>query len=347
MLILIFSTVISAISFATNKFGDLQSTIAAIIFDREARSVVLDFDSAQGSLREPLLKLIAFMRAMNYQVIDRYQSSRYFFTLNDMSTKIGQMAFEIQSVFSFFRPEYSPNGPIQEASLVSPEALQYVTPTIIGFLNGLFSMIKYGLSDCFNGFGVRMKGCGQVDEGELDNAWGKLSLSYNDASDSENIVHDLATLLTAGRLNDDSRQMITQELENAPDVETGVRLAQQLIAVSPEFHSTNMMEFNGEDREVPPPISPSTIPYKAVVYFLASGGIDSYNMIVPHSGCVGKDMYQEYSTVRSSVALEKNDLLQIGTGGIAQVCTTFGIHPDLPILKELYSNTDLVSILRV
>ena len=75
MLILIFSTVISAISFATNKFGDLQSTIAAIIFDREARSVVLDFDSAQGSLIEPLLELIAFMRAMNYQVLDRYQSS--------------------------------------------------------------------------------------------------------------------------------------------------------------------------------------------------------------------------------------------------------------------------------
>lgn len=58
------------------------------------------------------------------------------------------MAHDIKSVFSFFRREFSPKGPIGSANLFSPEAQRYMTPTVLGTINGLFSLIKFGFSYC-------------------------------------------------------------------------------------------------------------------------------------------------------------------------------------------------------
>ena len=38
-------------------YGDFGATFAAILLDREARSVTLDMDPIHGQLREPLLKV--------------------------------------------------------------------------------------------------------------------------------------------------------------------------------------------------------------------------------------------------------------------------------------------------
>ncbi len=52
-------------------------------------------------------------------------------------------------------PEYANPGAIKGASLTSPEAQITNSPTIIGLLNGLMSMIDLGLGDCYGGFGLR------------------------------------------------------------------------------------------------------------------------------------------------------------------------------------------------
>ena len=44
--------------------------------------------------------------------------------VNDIALEvggIGQMYLRSPSVFSFFRPEYSPNGPVADSGLVAPE----------------------------------------------------------------------------------------------------------------------------------------------------------------------------------------------------------------------------------
>jgi len=48
------------ISFGDNKYGSLSALLAATLLDQEARSVVLDVDPTSGSLREPMIKLIAY-----------------------------------------------------------------------------------------------------------------------------------------------------------------------------------------------------------------------------------------------------------------------------------------------
>jgi hypothetical protein len=71
----------------------------------------------------------------------------------NMNRQIGQMAHAIPNVFSFFLPEYKPAGPVALASLVAPEAQVITGPRTIDFLNGMLSLIKYGLSTCLGGFG--------------------------------------------------------------------------------------------------------------------------------------------------------------------------------------------------
>ena len=50
----------------SGEYGDLAATLSAILLDREARSPTLDYDATHGQLREPLLKVIHFLRSMEY-----------------------------------------------------------------------------------------------------------------------------------------------------------------------------------------------------------------------------------------------------------------------------------------
>ena len=47
----------------SGQYGDLGATVAAILLEPEARSGMLDYDPTFGRLREPLIKVIAWLRA--------------------------------------------------------------------------------------------------------------------------------------------------------------------------------------------------------------------------------------------------------------------------------------------
>ena len=67
--------------------------------------------------------------------------------------KIGQGPYEFPSVFSFFLPEYIPDsGPALRSSFTSPESMLITMPNVFSLINGMFSLIKYGLGDCNGGF---------------------------------------------------------------------------------------------------------------------------------------------------------------------------------------------------
>ena len=61
-------------------------------------------------------------------------------------------------------------------------------------------------------------------------------------------------------------------------------------------------------------------------------------MLVPHSGCKDKDMYEEYKQARQHLALDKDAILQIESNSEKQPCTKFGLHPQLPTLQSLYND---------
>ena len=46
----------------SGKYGDLGATFAAILLDQEALSLTLQADPSSGRMREPLLKIMHFIR---------------------------------------------------------------------------------------------------------------------------------------------------------------------------------------------------------------------------------------------------------------------------------------------
>jgi len=141
--------------YGSGAYGDLAATMAAVILDREARSVTLDADPSSGLIREPLLRLTSLLRSMEFSPVPSQPVVRMY----NLETMIGQMAHEFTSVFSFLLPEFKPSGLIGDRGFVSPEAALLDTPKIIGLLNGAFSIINYGLSSCYGGLGPSSAGC--------------------------------------------------------------------------------------------------------------------------------------------------------------------------------------------
>ena len=81
--------------------------------------------------------------------------------------------------------------------------------------------------------------------------------------------------------------------------------------------------------------------YKALVCVLFAGGNDSYNMLVPNDS----DQYSEYQSIRSDLALDQSDLHSLpGTDGEGR---SFGLHPNLPGVLDMYSNNELAFLANV
>lgn len=80
--------------FGTGEYGDLKATIAAILLDSEARTPLLELDATHGRLREPLLKVLQVMRALEFKSTFQLNEP----DLRDLALKIG-MAYlkQVQS----------------------------------------------------------------------------------------------------------------------------------------------------------------------------------------------------------------------------------------------------------
>jgi len=131
--------------FGNGYLGDLKAVAAAIALDPETTVPVTDEDPLNGNVREPLLKLIHFMRSLSFERRPTIRFSHGLF--EDMSFKIGQMVFDPPDQFSFFATDYSPPGLFELSETVSPEAELFSMNAVIGFMNGIWSFVNYGLAN--------------------------------------------------------------------------------------------------------------------------------------------------------------------------------------------------------
>lgn len=113
------------VSFGAGTYGDLTAMIAAILLDRETRSVVLDYDPAHGSILEPFLKFVRVLRSLEFEADLDEPHIRLGVDLQD---SIGQQCHKLPSVFSFFLPEHVPSGKILDAIItIGPQSRCSVT----------------------------------------------------------------------------------------------------------------------------------------------------------------------------------------------------------------------------
>ena len=192
---------VAATAFATGSYGgttysgvygDLEATVAAILLDREARASILDSDPNHGQLREPIVKIFHMMRAMDFRSGNDLEIG-----LRDLYGKVGQEPFRPETVFSFFTPHYSPEGPVMDAGLVAPEAMLLSSPWTVGYLTGMSALASDGLSSDDGGFG----------DGSRNQ--GSMHFRPQYPLNVTATVDELAVVLTAGRISENTRRVIS------------------------------------------------------------------------------------------------------------------------------------------
>lgn len=130
--------------------GNLRAVIQAILLDPEARVGQWARPDTFGKLREPLLRLTHFWRAMGARhscgndyaagpVIYHYENQPYRYAGYSTAwgtsdtiygSGVGQAPLNAFSVFNFFKPSYMPPGEMSGATLLGPE-FQINTDTLI------------------------------------------------------------------------------------------------------------------------------------------------------------------------------------------------------------------------
>ena len=154
--------------------------------------------------------------------------------------------------------------------------------------------ILFSLTSCYEGLGVI--DCESDYEGDYENSAGRLAYEPPSSYEDFEVVDELSTLLTSGRMSASNRKLVQDAFTTAygehNDRAYALRVAQQLIVSSPEFHTNSISSNTVTKREVDESISrKSCKKYKAVVHIHLSGGMDSYNLLVPYSGCSGQGKF--------------------------------------------------------
>ena len=131
-----------AAAFANNGSGvrgDMRHVVKTILMHPEARAT----SNNSGKLREPVLRLSAFLRAYNFG-----SDSGDFRVGNtdNPGTALGQTPLRSPSVFNFYRPGYvAPGTQATAAGLVVPEMQIVHETTVAGYANFMRDNVASGV----------------------------------------------------------------------------------------------------------------------------------------------------------------------------------------------------------
>ncbi len=84
-------------------------------------------------------------------------------------------------------------------------------------------------------------------------------------------------------------------------------------------------------------------PFKALVVLFLQGGMDSWNLLTPHSGCAEGNFstnYEQYSRIRTIAAIPQEQLLPISAPNGTQACERCEIGAHAPALSVGFDPRD-------
>ncbi|GGY55696.1 DUF1800 domain-containing protein [Parvularcula lutaonensis] len=228
----------------TGKRGDLKATVAAVLFDRDARDTTSIDPNRSGKIREPIIRFTNWARAFGANVAPEYVQILWFI---DRTGPLGQHPFRSPSVFNFFRPGYiAPGTQSGAAGLTVPELQITNSATIPGYANFMTAFVfggqvgndTSGIADLFAREGVT----GYNDAEARAAFQADLSAEVALADDIPALLDHLDTKLTYGQLTPETRALITEAIQGidvsgpGTDEELLVaRIAVLMILTSPDF----------------------------------------------------------------------------------------------------------------
>lgn len=209
--------------------GDMKAVIKAILLDEEARSCDWSEQPSSGKLIEPMMRYINVCRQL-----DLYSPSGLDWNNGyNFYRQTGQIPLASPSVFNFFLPDFSPNGPLSDAGLFAPEFQIHNSVTGIGLWNEVdlwtYPEWNYPL---FNNWSL---------EWDQNTRLDFTRLKYL-TRDSEVLINELDKLFTRGQLSPETRAAIKAAVDpingldpNIDYMHYRVKMALYLILVSPDY----------------------------------------------------------------------------------------------------------------
>jgi uncharacterized protein (DUF1800 family) len=175
--------------------GDMKAVIRQVLLDAEAQGSTT-VNPNFGKLREPILAMSHLWRAFNASAVD----GRYYYMRWD--NPLGQVPMSAPSVFNFFKPNFSPSGPLKRNGLVGPEFQLVNDARNVSLYNELYWRINH-----------YYKGNPWADR---DDILINISTLKSKATKSADLVAYLDLNLTGRRLPAEFKTTLTTYLDSVP-----------------------------------------------------------------------------------------------------------------------------------
>jgi uncharacterized protein (DUF1800 family) len=197
--------------------GDMKAVLRAILFDPEAQAAPGSIEHF-GKLREPLVRTLATLKALNVSSPDGFYANAGYFLEN----LLNQHPLSAFSVFNFFLPGYQPVGEIADAGLVAPEFQITNSSSIVSVSNLADILLFRGLVN-------------DIDAPPFQRASINLDEYAALVENPEQLLDRLDLVMTYGTLSEQTRQNILDVLEQVDDLEFRLITAIYLVYVSPDY----------------------------------------------------------------------------------------------------------------
>lgn len=208
--------------FEPNNF---QNVISAILLHPEARTCEPTQDYTFGKLREPVVRYMNFLKAFQMSP-DEYGD--FLTEMECFYINTGQSPLDAPSVFNFFLPGYRPQGPIGQNYMVGPEFQILNATNAIGLVNevNVRTTARQYLLDS----------CDEEDfEGEEETHFMDYSTPLSLVNGANALVDYLDVLIANGLLEDDTKMIISEAVNQLDSDEEKLKMALYLILISPDY----------------------------------------------------------------------------------------------------------------
>jgi len=189
--------------------GDMQAVIRAILEDTEARAGDTDPLYDGGHLREPILWITNFLRAVGFTNTDPNGS---YYNLSNQANNLSERPYRSPAVFNFFPPEYV----VPQTTLNAPEFGLENTATAILRLSLANTLVFNKIS----GFNVDLSATSTL---------GQIA-----APSPANLVDTLGTMFIHGQMPSDMRAEILNTISGLSTAQQ-VRVATYLVITSSQY----------------------------------------------------------------------------------------------------------------
>ncbi len=206
--------------------GDMKSVVKAIFLDEEARDCSYSEDPFSGKLKEPILRMTQYAKAIDKITPD----GRYWNRGTNLYERTLQHPLASPTVFNFFDPDYIPNGVLSENNLTAPE---------FEILNTVTSLEYYDLIEQMTFSELLFFNYEPVSNVER-RVFVDIYHLMNNAREPEVLINKLDLLFTHGQLSDRTRKLMRRILDDYPlqgvyEIRERTMLALYFLLTSPDY----------------------------------------------------------------------------------------------------------------